>query len=218
MLNIIGGLIPGIIWLIIIYLLTKKSWKNKWLYILIIIITGAISSYICYRLEMHFGTYFKKVKDSNYFEILLYAIFGVAIFEEGIKWLITTVISFIDKNKKSIITYSLLTAFAFATSENILFYSIKYGFTNTLNRTFTAFPSHLCNGIWMGYFLNKAISEKKYKLLYYLLSIIIPITIHALYNSFLYGGKYQQYFYFYYIPQVIITIYLIYKKTKKYHT
>ena len=45
------------------------------------------------------NVYSKLSKDSNYLEILFYAIFGVAIFEEGYKLLTTLFVSFFDKDK-----------------------------------------------------------------------------------------------------------------------
>ena len=64
----------------------------------------------------------------------------------------------------------------------------------------------------MGYFLEKTIKTKGLKrILYSILGLIIPIFIHAYYNSFLYGGKYSNYFNINYSIIVLISIILYIK-------
>ena len=223
MIEVLLGLIPGLLFFFYFFLIFKPKTKEKRFFILLFIIIGAIGAYITYRLEWHFGSYFKKTKESNYFEILFYAIFGVAIFEEGYKLLTTLFVSFFDKKieKYNMLLYSIFSAIGFATAENIVFYSLRYGSSVGISRLFTAVPSQIIDGIWMGLLLelyNKTKSFKKN--IYLFLSLIIPTLIHALYNSFLYGGgKYSMYFKFYYIPLIIITIifYILYFTKKKSH-
>ncbi len=208
------AIIPCLFFLCIFYIQTKKVFINKKWKLLLLLIIGGIGSYFCYRLEMHYGSYFKKVKDSNYFEILFYAIFGVAIFEEGYKWLITDVLTL--KEKKHMMMYSIITSIGFATFENIVYYAIPYNTITMITRMITAFPSHVINAIWMGYFFQKAKDSTHMKKAFNLvLSIWIPILVHALYNSFLYGGKYQQYFFTYYATLIIITAFLCMHKKKQ---
>lgn len=218
MLEILFGLLPGIILFICFFLVFRPKTKKKILIILLLVILGSIGSYICYRLEMHYGSYFKKVKDSNYFEILFYAFFGVAIFEEGYKLFITFFVSLFDKAKKhfNVMLYSIFTSIGFATSENIIYYAIPHGINTAISRMFSAVPSHVFDAIWMGFFLEKFYKEKTLKKYTYLfLSLIMPTLVHALYNSFLYGGKYKSYFNYYYIIFIIITIILFIISNKK---
>lgn len=209
--EILVGIIPGIILSILFILNDRKITKEKILNIIILLILGAIGSYICYRFEMHYGGYFKKVKDSNYLEVLFYAIFGVAIFEEGYKWFITLLMSFFSKkdNNYDIVTYSIFSSIGFLTFENVIYYVIPYGMGAAISRIFTSIPSHVCFSIIMGYFLQKGImANGKIKYLYYLLGFIIPTLVHAYYNSFLYGGKYSEYFNINFILIIVITIIL----------
>ena len=183
--------LPAFIFIILFSLLDKKFVKKRWLQLLLVLVIGAIGSYICYRFEMHFGSYFKKVKDSTYLEVLFYAIFGVAIFEEGYKWLISSGATILDKKVKplQVLVYTVFASIGFAWFENIVYYALKYNLMGTISRMFTAFPNHICNAIWMGYFLilfSKSKGKKKY--LYLILSLVVATLIHGLYNSFLYGG------------------------------
>lgn len=209
--KILVGILPGVLLSVLFFLNDRKVTKDKFLNIIILLILGAIGSYICYRFEMHYGGYFKKVKDSNYFEVLFYAIFGVAIFEEGYKWFITLLMSFFSKkdNSYDIVTYSIFSSIGFLTFENVIYYVIPYGMGAAISRIFTSIPSHICFSIIMGYFLQKGIKANgKIKYLYYLLGLIIPTLVHAYYNSFLYGGKYSEYFNINFILIIIITIIL----------
>ena len=208
MINIIIASIPALLSIALFLSLDKKILKEKWLFLITILIISAIGSYICYRLEMHFGSYFKKVSQSTYLEILLYAIFGVAIFEEGYKWLITTIAIFLDKKMKmtTILIYSAFSSIGFAWFENIVYYAIPYGITTSITRMFSAFPSHIINSIFMAYFLIKyKDSEKFKKKLFLICSLIFPTIVHGGYNSFLYGNH-QEYIKYHKIYLIIIFI------------
>ena len=212
--NLFIASLPAIIFIIVFTLLDKQFTRKNWLTLLVVLLIGAIGSYICYRFEMHFGSYFKKVKDSTYWEVLFYAIFGVAIFEEGYKWLITVGVTFFDKHLRpfSILIYSAFASIGFAWFENIVYFALKYGFWTSFSRMFTAFPSHICNAVCMGYFLtlyNKTKGKLKY--LYFCLSLVFPIIIHGLYNSFLYGKDptLMEYHTFYVVILYTITVRII---------
>lgn len=190
-LNLLVASLPAFIFIVLFGLLDKKFTRKRWLQLLLVLIISGIGSYICYRFEMHFGSYFKKVKDSTYLEVLFYAIFGVAIFEEGYKWLISTIAINLDNKVKpfQVLIYTVFSSIGFAWFENIAYYALKYGISSSISRLFTAFPSHVCNAVWMAYFLilyTKTKGMKKY--LYLLISLIISTLIHGIYNSFLYGG------------------------------
>lgn len=207
--EIIVGIVPGIILCVLFFLNDKKMNKRKIINIILLLILGAVGSYVCYRFEMHYGGFFKKVKDSNYFEVLFYAIFGVAIFEEGYKWFITNFISFFTKKKISydLVTYSIFSSIGFLTFENVVYYVIPQGMGTAVSRIFTSIPSHICFSIFMGYFLQKAFETKRLKkYLYYFLGLVVPTLVHAYYNSFLYGGKYSEYFNFNFAIIIIVSI------------
>ena len=205
MINILGGLIPTIFWLMIFIITDKKRKERDYKKLIFLFMIGGIGSYLCYRLEMHYGGYFKKVKDSNYFEILIYAIGGVAIFEEGYKWFIALL--FNQKKEKQPLEHfyqAIYISLGFSTIENILFYAIPYGIEVSIARIKTAYISHIINAIWMGFFLEKANNNSIIKKRFYQMSgLIIPVMTHALYNSFLYGNKYKEFFQIYYLFLII---------------
>ena len=215
MINIIGGIIPTLIWIVIILLLDKNRKTRDYKKYILLFLLGGIGSYLCYRLELHYGSYFKKVKNSNYWEILFYAIFGVAIFEEGYKWLITILPLIKNPTKKALELFyqSIYVSLGFCTIENILFYAIPYGGIVAISRISSAYLSHLINAIWMGYFLEKAKTKKR--IINLSLSLITPIIIHAIYNSFLYGNKYSMYFSYAFTIIIVSGIIIIIQVKKK---
>lgn len=207
--EILVGILPGIVLSILFLINDRKLSKEKIFNVIILVILGAIGSYVCYRFEMHYGGYFKKVKDSTYLEVLFYAVFGVAIFEEGYKWFITLLVSFFSKIEDSydIVTYAIFASIGFLTFENVIYYVIPYGMGAAISRMFTSIPSHICFAIFMGFFLNKALESKgKIKYLFYALGLIVPTLVHAFYNSFLYGNKFTNYFDISFLIIIIISI------------
>ncbi len=196
MINIFLAIIPGILYVYLFYLLDKDRFIKDKFYLLILFILGCIGSYICYRLEMHFGSYFKEVKNSNYLEVFIYSIFGVAIFEEGFKWFVTLIFVFKNKINKvfDIILYSVIITCGFMSFENIVFYIIKYGLNAAISRMFTSCPMHICCGFIMGYYLYRFRENTGVKrIIYFILSIVIPTLTHAFYNMWLYKGEIRYY-------------------------
>lgn len=156
-------------------------------------IFGVISTIPCVFIESLFiktiGTSF----DTNTILYkLLVSIFCIALVEEGYKALFTYTIAFKDKNFNHVfdgIVYSVFTSLGFACLENIL-YGFEYGTGATLIRAITSVPAHAFFGVFMGYYLGLAKQEKRKKnnkkfRLYSLLSIIVPIIIHGLYDFLL---------------------------------
>ena len=210
--NIIAGFIPTIIWMLILIIIYSRDIKKKYRELLLCFVLGTVGSYFCYRLEMHFGSYFKKVAVSNYWEILFYAFFGVAIFEEGYKWLISELtVRLCDKKREMhCFVIPLITALGFSTFENVVYYAIPYGCIAGIKRVTTAYISHLSCAVFMGFFMSQEDNKK----IFIPYSLIIPTLFHALYNSFLYGGKYHFLFNYYYVLQLVLVIVII-KRMRK---
>ncbi len=210
MINIIIGILPGLLFAFIFYFLDKKRKNINIAFLIGTFIMGCISSYIAYRLEWHFGSYFKEMKESNLFEVFIYAIFGVAIFEEGLKLFFSSIFSRINKVREltNIITYCVVTSCGFLAFENAVFYS-----TNSFSRLFTASPSHICYGIIMGLLLYKVSDINWKSFIYLFLAFIIPSLLHAIYNTFLYQNisKLFIFSYIYLIVLVIICLFIIIK-------
>lgn len=130
---------------------------------------------------------------------------GVALIEEGFKWLALYWITSKNKNFNSLfdgVIYASFVSLGFAGFENIL-YSLEYGWGTAVARMITAVPAHTFFGIIMGYYytswhmMEKARVQEigyinagilKYtkelfsgkKML--VLSVVIPTLIHGYYD------------------------------------
>ncbi len=210
MLKYFIAVLPAIIILFLYIILDKDKNSKKNLNIFLLFLMGCIGSYICYRIEMHIGGYFPKIKKYGYIAAIFYAIFGVAIYEEGYKWFFTNAFTINKKLKNiEIMEYSFFVSLGFAVFENVVYYVSKYGLYNAISRFFTAVPLHLICSLIMGYFLIK----KKNKKLNNCLALIIPTLVHAFYNSFLFMKidglkKYS------FLLIIIISLYIFYKCVK----
>lgn len=130
---------------------------------------------------------------------------GIALVEEGLKWLVLFFITRKNKNFNSLfdgLIYAVFVSLGFAALENVL-YVLSYGWTNALIRAATAVPGHMFNAVLMGCYysfwhmnekakaLEKTLKEKqliptsapefsgKKDLA---LSIVIPVSAHGLYD------------------------------------
>ena len=127
----------------------------------------------------------------KFFKIL----FGIAIVEEGSKWLMTYLFSYHSKHFDEfydIVLYSVFTALGFACFENIL-YVFQNGLTTGIFRLFTAVPAHCFFGIVMGEYLGVAKigdvnSDGKIKAKGLTLSILLPTLFHCIYDFLAFIG------------------------------
>ncbi|KUK50423.1 MAG: PrsW family glutamic-type intramembrane protease [bacterium] len=109
------------------------------------------------------------------------------VIEESLKFLSFLLLIFNNKNFDEpfdAIFYSVLISLGFAFLENIL-YVYRFGVLVAFLRPFTAISAHTMFGIVMGYFFMKAKflnSVKSLKLLYLSFALIVPISVHFLYN------------------------------------
>lgn len=127
----------------------------------------------------------------------------VAVVEEGLKWLVLFLVIRKNKNFNSLfdgIIYAVFVSLGFALLENIL-YVFEYGMGNALLRAVTAVPGHAFFGVFMGWFISlykissmksfyesrwgkaeKSLITKGKAKHYLLLSFLIPVLLHGLYN------------------------------------
>lgn len=122
--------------------------------------------------------------------IFLYCFVGIGLIEEMAKWFISYKVIYRNNDFNETydaIVYSVFTSLGFALIENLL-YVLSNGFITGVLRSITAVPAHTCCGIVMGYYLGLAKREdtldNQNKSNYYmLLSILVPIVIHTMYDS-----------------------------------
>ena len=120
--------------------------------------------------------------------ILLYSLLGVALVEEGIKYLTLLLYNYKkdDFNEPyDGIIYSVMLTMGFALVENVM-YVIQGGGEVAILRMFSAIPLHATCGIIMGYFLGKAKMEHENTEKNKILALVIPTIIHGLYNYFIF--------------------------------
>lgn len=156
-------------------------------------IFGIISTIPCIFIESLFIKTIGSITDTTTIvNKLLTSFFCIALIEEGYKALFTYTIAFNDKNFNHIfdgIVYSAFTSLGFACLENVL-YGFEYGAGATLMRAITSVPAHAFFGVFMGYYIGLAKSEKKQNHINKFrinatLSLIVPICIHGLYDFLL---------------------------------
>lgn len=120
--------------------------------------------------------------------ILLYSLLGVALVEEGIKYVTLLLYNYKkdDFNEPyDGIIYSVMLTMGFALVENVM-YVIQGGGEVAILRMFSAIPLHATCGIIMGYFLGKAKMEHENTEKNKVLALVIPTIIHGLYNYFIF--------------------------------
>lgn len=118
--------------------------------------------------------------------------FCVALVEEGLKASMAYEIAWRNKNFNHIydgIVYCVFTSLGFATLENIL-YVFTYGNMTGILRAIVSVPGHAFFGVTMGYYMgfakyNEHIADNSKKTRNILLSILLPIVFHGLFDFLL---------------------------------
>lgn len=130
---------------------------------------------------------------------------GVALIEEGFKWLAAYLVTSKNKNFNSLfdgVIYAVFVSIGFAGFENIL-YCLEYGWGTAFSRMITAVPAHTFFGIIMGYYYTSwhMLEKAKRQEIFYInsgmiqhrkelfsgkkmliLSVVIPTLIHGYYD------------------------------------
>jgi len=127
---------------------------------------------------------------------LALAIFIVAPAEELGKFLVLRLITWKNRHfnySYDAIVYAVFVSLGFAALENVG-YVFSSGIVTAVVRMFTAVPGHACYAVFMGFFYSKAkdasITGKSGKcFINILLSIIVPILIHGVYDAILMGAN-----------------------------
>ncbi len=130
---------------------------------------------------------------------------GVALVEEGLKWICLNIIT--KKNREfnfffDGLLYAVFVSLGFATFENIM-YVLEYGWVNAIMRAVFSVPGHMFFAVMMGYYYSRsniidlakkteadfqeqgmigtkgsAFSSTKFKWM----SLCVPVVVHCTYN------------------------------------
>lgn len=182
------------------YIYKKDSEKEPASLLVALFLSGVFSAIlvlvVSMLLEVIFPFFRVDTNDMNPLQLAIYIFIGVSLVEEGCKWGFSRLIGFKNKNfdqPYDIIVYTTFVSLGFACFENIL-YVMEYGFSSAILRALTSIPGHTCFGIVMGYYLllSKLSLNNSNKRLYHknlLLSILIPVIAHGIYDYFLFLGN-----------------------------
>jgi RsiW-degrading membrane proteinase PrsW (M82 family) len=168
----------------VIYNLDVQNKEPLWL-LAIAFILGAVNLY----LDINILEYLLSSKDvqNNFLSTGIEAL-TVSSTEEILKFLVVMLIIYPNKyfdEPFDGIVYSVFVGMGFATAENLTFV-LQGSASLAVMRMLSAVPAHFVFAVIMGYYLGKAKSNKKAQLLFIVLSILMPIIFHALYDYFLF--------------------------------
>lgn len=155
------------------------------------ILGGFLTLKVKYLLGKAFPFFTQEASNLSVLFLIPYTFIGISLIEESIKWLATYLIGWRNKEFNELydsIVYSVFVSLGFAILENILYVRYHdFTFPEAIVRGVMVVAIHLCDGIIIGYFLGRAkeyklLNKTREKLLMLLLSLIIPIFIHGLYD------------------------------------
>jgi len=117
-------------------------------------------------------------------------VLSIGIIEEFLKWFVIyfMIYKHVEFNEPyDGVVYSVSVAIGFATIENIGYLIFNdYSPTYVLLRSLLPVTSHAIFGVIMGYYLGLAKFNKLQEKYYLILSFLIPVSFHSLYNFILY--------------------------------
>jgi len=130
-------------------------------------------------------------------QILFYSFILVALIEESIKFFMTYLLAY--KNKEfnyqyDGIVYASFISLGFATYENLLFVFEQANIQTAIYRGLLTVPAHVFFAIFMGYYLGiakhyKRYNSKKKEKKFLALSYIVPIILHGFFDYCLFTGS-----------------------------
>ena len=186
-LSLLVAIFPVI--LIGIYIYKKDKQKESSRLLFKLFIGGVGSCFPAVIIGLLFDGFFPNTDQMNFIQLFMYVFIVIALVEEICKWFFLYIISYNHSEFDSLydmIVYASFVALGFACFENILYVSSS-GIVTGLFRAVSAVPGHVCDGILMGSYLSLAkVNElkgdiklsKKYKIL----SIVIPMITHGIYD------------------------------------
>lgn len=143
-------------------------------------------------ISLLFGVNDSNITVSGYTDIFILSFIIIAVIEEGYKFLILMISSWKNKEfdyKYDAIVYSVFISLGFAAFENIRYVETA-GLSVALWRGIISVPAHAFYAITSGYFLGlakecKKNKEKSKKYLYLILSLLVPVILHGIFDFLL---------------------------------
>ena len=177
------------VYLIGLYIYNKDTEKESKRLLFKLFCFGIVACIPAVILEFVIGSFFDVNEGSNLFLMFFYIFCSIAFVEEICKWLFVYKISYMHYEFDQIydaIVYCVFLSLGFAAFENI-FYILDGGFKIGLLRAVCSVPGHACFAIAMGNYLGFAKlayfnKDKKVERKNLILSIVVPIILHGLYD------------------------------------
>ncbi len=193
LLIILLSILPVI--LIAIYFYQKDIHKEPTKLLRKLFISGIISGILVIVISLIYNYLipnYASLTSNNYLNMFIYSFIFISLIEEISKWVMIYFISY--KNPEydefyDIILYSVFVALGFATLENLIYTIPNKSIYVTIFRGITAIPAHACYQTFMGYYLTLSKYKPNRKKHYIILSIIVPIILHGIYDLLLYLGN-----------------------------
>ncbi|HUR31822.1 MAG TPA: PrsW family glutamic-type intramembrane protease [Saprospiraceae bacterium] len=183
--NYIIAIVSVLIYGVIIWWLIKSRPKTTLLLPLLCVFFGILSAMISLGLEFLWNYFLGSFIGSHHSLIFVESFFGVALLEEGSKWIWLVFIISRWKNF-NLYTHGILYACGIAAGfnlvEGILYATIETDALNMVLRSFTAVPVHFLFAIVMGFlFARYKIEGNRF----FWFSLLIPVILHGLYDFFI---------------------------------
>ena len=185
---LILAVLPGIIIMFKVYRMDKIE-KEPFGLILLLMILGAISCIPVAVVEGLLGNAFASVFPAGRFLRLIDNFIGVALIEEGAKFLVTRICTWKNKNFNYVfdaIVYTVSAALGFAIFENI-FYVSAGGIKVALLRAVLSVPGHAIFGLFMGLYYGAAKvcmvrGNKARQRRFMWTAVLVPTVLHGIYD------------------------------------
>ena len=150
-----------------------------------------------------------------FLRIFINVLFGIALVEEGFKWLVTYFSGYKSREFDEVydvIVYAVFASLGFACLENVG-YVFDGGMYTAVMRAIFSIPGHTCFGVLMGYYMSKAkVNEmngkKDLASTNKILSIVVPTLFHGLYDTLL-STDIDMCIIIFFIVDIIMVIYCI---------
>ncbi|MDI9540454.1 MAG: PrsW family glutamic-type intramembrane protease [Bacillota bacterium] len=196
----IAAVVPGLLYAVYLYVRDRKEKEPLWL-LALMMFGGFLATIASFYLETFADNLLYEIFDyPNTLFYLIEAFIGVALIEEGTKFLFLNLFSWKSKHFNCLydgLIYSVFVTLGFAISENIL-YVYSYGLKTAYLRAFTAIPAHVCFGVVMGAYYAKAkMVANQGKLhsakIYKATGLFLAVLLHGLYDYCLFDPSVDLY-------------------------
>ena len=209
------ALLPVVLLGYLIY--SKDSEKEPIKLLLKLFIGGILSAGLTLGVSYLLNQFFPDVlyhQGMSGISLFIYTFFFVSLVEEISKFIVTYFISYHNREYDQfydMIVYAVFIALGFAWIENLL-YVYEGGFQIALLRGLVAVPTHVSVAVFMGYYLSLSkiadLNHDSSKIKYLLLSVLVPMILHGIYDYLIYSSNYFcVYLYYFFIIILYIRAY-----------